>query len=280
MNRLRKDMSGVAKIDVQGERATVQTAHGTRYPFRRRDNGIWGLTLFTATLSAEAEKAARDLALIDKAASDYEHAAKRRRPSEALACRRCQPRPARRGLRQRTAAAAVLAKNSLLSSVPLAANYLSPASFRYHPTRQAAVQAEHRLSDGRLLLAGKRGERWLVDPGTHRSTAAANLAPEDLIAVLDARCRLLVRGPERHQLRGTRAARCFRALQRTARAARARPAQRAARSSASPPITRSRGAPTAQRPSRASAPRRYLSPTSSSAATAAGSRWPSPKPSG
>ncbi|MEI9947564.1 MAG: hypothetical protein WDO74_00905 [Pseudomonadota bacterium] len=77
MNRLRKDMSGVARIEVQGERATVQTAHGTRYPFRRRDNGIWGLTLFTAMLSAEAEKAARDLALIDKAASDYEHAAKR-----------------------------------------------------------------------------------------------------------------------------------------------------------------------------------------------------------
>jgi hypothetical protein len=76
MNRLRKDMSGIAKVDQQGERATVQTAHGTRYPFRRRDNGIWGLTLFTATLSAEAEKAARDLALIEKAASDYEHAAK------------------------------------------------------------------------------------------------------------------------------------------------------------------------------------------------------------
>ena len=76
MNRLRKDMSGVAKVEVQGERATVQTAHGTRYPFRRRDNGIWGLTLFTATLSAEAEKAARDLALIEKAANDYEHAAK------------------------------------------------------------------------------------------------------------------------------------------------------------------------------------------------------------
>lgn len=76
MNRLRKDMSGVAQIDVQGERATVQTAHGTRYPFRRRDNGIWGLTLFTATLSADAEKAARDLDLIEKAASDYEHAAK------------------------------------------------------------------------------------------------------------------------------------------------------------------------------------------------------------
>lgn len=76
MNRLRKDMSGIAKVEVQGERATVQTAHGTRYPFRRRENGIWGLTQFTATLSAEAEKAARDLALIEKAASDYEHAAK------------------------------------------------------------------------------------------------------------------------------------------------------------------------------------------------------------
>ncbi|HET7544883.1 MAG TPA: hypothetical protein VFK05_33680 [Polyangiaceae bacterium] len=76
MNRLRKDMSGVARVEVQGERATVETAHGTRYPFRRRDNGIWGLTLFTATLSAEAEKAARDSALIEKAASDYDHAAK------------------------------------------------------------------------------------------------------------------------------------------------------------------------------------------------------------
>jgi len=76
MNRLRRDMSGIAKIETQGERATVQTARGTRYPFRRRENGIWGLTLFTATLSAEAEKAARDLDLIDKAATDYARAAK------------------------------------------------------------------------------------------------------------------------------------------------------------------------------------------------------------
>lgn len=77
MNRLRQDMSGIARVEVQGERATVQTAHGTRYPFRRRENGIWGLTLFTATLDAEAEKAARDFALIEQAASDYDHAAKR-----------------------------------------------------------------------------------------------------------------------------------------------------------------------------------------------------------
>ena len=33
---------------------------GTRYGFRRRENGIWGLTLFTAELAAEAERAARD----------------------------------------------------------------------------------------------------------------------------------------------------------------------------------------------------------------------------
>ena len=77
MNRLRQDMSGIARVEVQGERATVQTAHGTRYPFRRRDNGIWGLTMFTATLDAEAEKAARDSALIEQAASDYDHVAKR-----------------------------------------------------------------------------------------------------------------------------------------------------------------------------------------------------------
>jgi len=77
MNRLRQDMSGIARVEVQGERATVQTAHGTRYPFRRRDNGIWGLTMFTATLAAEAEKAARDSALIEQAASDYDQVAKR-----------------------------------------------------------------------------------------------------------------------------------------------------------------------------------------------------------
>jgi hypothetical protein len=76
MNRLRRDMSGIAKVEVQGERATVETARGTRYPFRKRDNGIWGLTLFTATLDAEADKAARDASLIDKAAEDYERAAK------------------------------------------------------------------------------------------------------------------------------------------------------------------------------------------------------------
>ncbi len=81
LDRLRRDMSGVGKIEVSGERATVQTVKGTRYPFRKRDNGIWGLTLFTPALVAEAERAARDYELIDKAASDYERARKAAQPA-------------------------------------------------------------------------------------------------------------------------------------------------------------------------------------------------------
>jgi hypothetical protein len=72
--RLERDLSGAKNVDVQGERATVVTARGTRYPFRRRDNGIWGLTIFTAELQAEAERAARDLEVVEQAARDYERA--------------------------------------------------------------------------------------------------------------------------------------------------------------------------------------------------------------
>jgi hypothetical protein len=74
VGRLRRDLSGAAKVEVAGERATIETARGTRYGFRRRDNGIWGLTLFTADLVAEAERAARDADVVEKAASDYERA--------------------------------------------------------------------------------------------------------------------------------------------------------------------------------------------------------------
>jgi hypothetical protein len=74
LDRLRRDLSHVDRVEIAGERATVQTVRGTRYPMRRRDNGIWGLTLFTAALVAEAEKVARDAAMVDKAALDYERA--------------------------------------------------------------------------------------------------------------------------------------------------------------------------------------------------------------
>jgi hypothetical protein len=72
LDRLRRDMSGIDKVEVAGERATVQTIKGTRYPFRRRDNGIWGLTLFTPALDGEAQRAARDYERIERAARDYE----------------------------------------------------------------------------------------------------------------------------------------------------------------------------------------------------------------
>ena len=67
-------MSGVDQVEIRGDRASVQTVKGSRYPFRRRENGIWGLTLFTASLVAEAEKAARDAEIVERAATDYERA--------------------------------------------------------------------------------------------------------------------------------------------------------------------------------------------------------------
>lgn len=72
LKRLRRDMSGVASVQVDGERATLETVRGTRYPFRRRDNGIWGMTQFTATLVAEAERASRDALMVERAAADYD----------------------------------------------------------------------------------------------------------------------------------------------------------------------------------------------------------------
>lgn len=78
LDRLRRDMSGVEGIETAGERATVRTVQGTRYPFRRRPNGIWGSTLFTADLVTEAENAARDLELVERAAADFRRAATRR----------------------------------------------------------------------------------------------------------------------------------------------------------------------------------------------------------
>jgi hypothetical protein len=74
MVRLRRDLSGIKRVEISGDRATVETARGTRYPFRRRENGIWGLTLFTPVLDAEAERAARDFSIIEKAARDYARA--------------------------------------------------------------------------------------------------------------------------------------------------------------------------------------------------------------
>ena len=70
--RLKRDLSGVKRTEVDGDRATVVTARGSRYPFRKRENGIWGLTIFTAELGSDSERAARDLAVVEAAANDYD----------------------------------------------------------------------------------------------------------------------------------------------------------------------------------------------------------------
>jgi len=73
LTQLRRDMSGIAHVERRAERASIETVRGTRYPLRiREENGIWGLTLFTAELVAEAERAARDFELIERASLDYE----------------------------------------------------------------------------------------------------------------------------------------------------------------------------------------------------------------
>ena len=78
ITRLRRDLSGISRTEVEGERASVVTSRGTRYPFRKRDNGIWGLTIFTSELVAESERAARDWAVVSAAADDYDRAGDRR----------------------------------------------------------------------------------------------------------------------------------------------------------------------------------------------------------
>ena len=74
--RMRRDLSGIASVERVGQRATVVTARGTRYPFREGADGIWGLTLFTAELVARKQKAARDYEIVQRAAADYEAARK------------------------------------------------------------------------------------------------------------------------------------------------------------------------------------------------------------
>ncbi len=71
VKELRRDMSGVKSTEVRGERGTVTTMLGTRYAFRRRENGIWGMTMFTAKLLSESERASRDATVIEQAAGDY-----------------------------------------------------------------------------------------------------------------------------------------------------------------------------------------------------------------
>lgn len=71
IGRLRRDLSGIARVERDGDRVTIVTARGSRYAMRRRTVGIYGLTMFTAELVDSAEKATRDRARIEEAARDF-----------------------------------------------------------------------------------------------------------------------------------------------------------------------------------------------------------------
>lgn len=62
---------------------------------------------------------------------------------------------------------------------------MTPAVWRYHPPQPARVNAELALPSGDRVLAGRRGERWLVSK-SGALQAASVLAPEDLVGILRA----------------------------------------------------------------------------------------------
>lgn len=55
--------------------------------------------------------------------------------------------------------------------------------WRYHPRAAAPLLAKTKLEGGRVLFAGRRGERWLYDPRAKSAVAASGLAPEDLVSI-------------------------------------------------------------------------------------------------
>lgn len=73
---------------------------------------------------------------------------------------------------------------SLLEAPSAAATFKSPATWRYHPSKEASLGARLDLPKGAILLAGDRGERWLADKKAGRVSAAARLAPERIVFVM------------------------------------------------------------------------------------------------
>jgi hypothetical protein len=64
--------------------------------------------------------------------------------------------------------------------------FVTPAVWRYHPPQPARINAELELPSGERVLAGRRGERWLVSKAAGGLSAASVLAPEDLVGILKA----------------------------------------------------------------------------------------------
>lgn len=75
---------------------------------------------------------------------------------------------------------------SLVSEASTLPAFVTPAIWRYHPPQPARVNAELTLPSGDRVLAGRRGERWLVSKSGGGIEAASVLAPEDLVGILKA----------------------------------------------------------------------------------------------
>ena len=71
VRRLAKDLSPIDHVESDGDRATVVTTKGTRYPFRKGRDGRYGFTSFTAELVAQAQQAVRDREVVERSALDY-----------------------------------------------------------------------------------------------------------------------------------------------------------------------------------------------------------------
>jgi hypothetical protein len=91
----------------------------------------------------------------------------------SVACRGSEGRPAERP------------RPSLVSEVSALPAFVTPAVWRYHPPEPARVNAELALASGARVLAGRRGERWLLSKAGQLE-AASVLAPEDLVGILEA----------------------------------------------------------------------------------------------
>jgi hypothetical protein len=94
--RLKRDLSGVARTELDGDRATLVTTRGSRYSMRHRTVGLWGLTAYTAELTVDAERATRDRVRVEAAARDYDLARGVASPSSASPSSSARPNDAPR----------------------------------------------------------------------------------------------------------------------------------------------------------------------------------------
>jgi hypothetical protein len=73
---------------------------------------------------------------------------------------------------------------SLLEPAAAPGGDVGAAEWRYHPRRPSHLERSYPLPDGRGLLVGAAGERWLADGKRHDARPASMLAPETLVGAL------------------------------------------------------------------------------------------------